>query len=309
MNKDIKFDWLMTILGFWFIGGVYIDGWAHNHLDSALETFFTPWHAMLYSGFLVCAIALILQRKNMSAGYKLSLVGMGIFAIGGLSDMIWHIVFGIEKDIEALLSPTHLLLVIGAALILSGPARASWNRWKEAPKNILEWLPTCLSITFTISVISFITQFAHPVRLTAFGIRPQEILIDWMQARGISGFLIQTSLLAGFCLYATKKWNGKMPFGFFTIIFGLNTFGMSLMTYAWAVVWSAIISGILLDICVKKISFRFFSFLIPALYMLGYFIANMSISPIWWSVHLWTGSIVITGCAGVLLSYLLEPTS
>src|SRR5438067_2248282 len=46
----IKFDWTATILCTLLIGGVYLDGWAHAHgkVDS---TCFTPWHAVLYSGF------------------------------------------------------------------------------------------------------------------------------------------------------------------------------------------------------------------------------------------------------------------
>ena len=41
---------------------------------------------------------------------------------GAIGDMFWHIIFGIEVSIDALLSPTHLLLLIGALLILSGPS-------------------------------------------------------------------------------------------------------------------------------------------------------------------------------------------
>ncbi len=34
----------------WLIIGVFVDGWAHMNL-AQLETFFTPWHALFYSGF------------------------------------------------------------------------------------------------------------------------------------------------------------------------------------------------------------------------------------------------------------------
>jgi len=48
--------------------------------------------------------------RALPAGYGLSLLGVLIFAAGGIGDMIWHVLFGIEADVEALLSPTHLLL-------------------------------------------------------------------------------------------------------------------------------------------------------------------------------------------------------
>ena len=51
------FDWLMAGLGAWLIGGLYLDGWAHIHVPN-LESFFTPWHAVLYSGYLAGAAAL-----------------------------------------------------------------------------------------------------------------------------------------------------------------------------------------------------------------------------------------------------------
>jgi hypothetical protein len=51
------FDWVMAGLGSWLIGGLYLDGWAHIHVP-ALETFFTPWHAVLYSGYLAGAATL-----------------------------------------------------------------------------------------------------------------------------------------------------------------------------------------------------------------------------------------------------------
>jgi hypothetical protein len=39
----------------WLMIGLFVDGWAHNNLDTSLESFFTPWHALFYSGFAACA--------------------------------------------------------------------------------------------------------------------------------------------------------------------------------------------------------------------------------------------------------------
>ena len=46
-QSSIKFDRLMIILVCWFVGGLFIDGWAHNH-GLVDRTFFTPWHALLF---------------------------------------------------------------------------------------------------------------------------------------------------------------------------------------------------------------------------------------------------------------------
>src|SRR5262249_32870621 len=47
-------DLLTATFSAWLVAGVCLDAWAHNTRPS-LETFFTPWHAVLYSGFLATA--------------------------------------------------------------------------------------------------------------------------------------------------------------------------------------------------------------------------------------------------------------
>src|SRR3954454_15458089 len=129
---------MMIALSSWLAGGIFLDGWAHAHLDT-LDTFFTPWHAAVYSGalatasFLVAALCINHTRgyawqRALPAGYELSLLGMGIFALSGVGDMIWHTLFGIEQSFAALLSPTHLGLGLGLGLVVSGPLRAAWRR-------------------------------------------------------------------------------------------------------------------------------------------------------------------------------------
>src|SRR5712691_7046633 len=51
------FDWLMAGASIWWMVGLFVDGWAHSNL-AQLETFFTPWHALLYSGFAAAAVTL-----------------------------------------------------------------------------------------------------------------------------------------------------------------------------------------------------------------------------------------------------------
>ena len=35
----------------WFFSGAWIDSSAHTYLIDDIETFFTPWHGVLYSGY------------------------------------------------------------------------------------------------------------------------------------------------------------------------------------------------------------------------------------------------------------------
>jgi hypothetical protein len=323
-----RFDWLMTVLAFWFVAGVFIDGWAHNHLDTALETFFTPWHAMLYSGFTACAVALCWTawkhrapgRKIWHAvpeGYGPSLLGVVLFAAGGMGDMLWHLTFGVEKNIEALLSPTHLLLAAGAVLIMTGPFRAAWMKPSGHDRLKLgRMLPAILAMTFSVSILSFMSQFAHPIDADAAGALPATArALHESQSLSIAGMLLQIGLLMGFVLLAVRRWGDRLPFGTFTIFFGLNAYGMSLMTDEYRLVSAALAAGLLADIKVRKLApslvrtgaLRLFAAEVPMTYYILYFIALMTSGKVWWSVHMWTGAIVMAGVVGLLMSYLLVP--
>jgi hypothetical protein len=35
------YDWTVVLLSFWFVGGLFLDGWAHNHIPE-LESFLRP---------------------------------------------------------------------------------------------------------------------------------------------------------------------------------------------------------------------------------------------------------------------------
>src|ERR671924_467807 len=100
------YDRLMLLACAWFVGGLFVDGWAHINLRS-LETFFTPWHGLFYSGFfaVLAVIGVGIGRgraagyrglRAIPAGYELSALGAALFMVGGFLDMLWHITFGIE---------------------------------------------------------------------------------------------------------------------------------------------------------------------------------------------------------------------
>ena len=168
------FDWLMAAFGSWLIGGLYLDGWAHIHVP-ALETFFTPWHAVLYSGYIAGAVALAetLRRNRargasrwdaLPVGYGLSLAGAFLFFFGGLADMLWHIVFGIEEGVEGLISPSHLVLALGGSLMITGPLRAGLAHPAGAARPWLARMPMVVSLTIFLSLAHLLHRVCEPVR-------------------------------------------------------------------------------------------------------------------------------------------------
>ena len=318
----LAFDRWVTLASLWYVGGVFLDGWAHNH-GMVDQTFFTPWHAVLYSGFAVTSAvilgAVILNLRAgypwseaIPRGYPLSLVGTLIFAVGGVGDLIWHTLFGIEMDIAALLSPTHLLLALGLALIITGPLRAAWWRYE---RGICDWamaLPAVLSLTFLLSLFTFFTQYADPIvhsyadkQTTGEG-----------QALGIVSILLQSATLMSILLVAVKRW--RLPFGAFALMFAVNDASKAVLAPASPVVAVMIIgglTGLVVDLLYRRwqpaierpTALRLFAFGVPVviytIYFAGLFVANGIV----WTIHLWAGSIVLAGIVGWLLSYLALP--
>jgi Tol biopolymer transport system component len=181
-KSSTGFEWLMGALAVLLIGGLDLDIWAHSH-GKVDQSFFTPWHAVLYGAMALNGIVLgivmannVLRRgypwrRALPEGYGLSLVGVISFAICGALDLAWHTLFGIEEDIQALLSPTHLLLATSAALILTGPLRSAAFRFDASARAGWRALgPMVLSICAVLTLLGLFSQFAHPM-IDVFGMK------------------------------------------------------------------------------------------------------------------------------------------
>jgi hypothetical protein len=322
------FDWVTVALCAWLQGGGFLDGWAHNH-GRVDASFFTPWHAVLYTGFLAVAGWLTGTlahnraagrpwRHALPPGYGLSFVGVLVFAAGGVADALWHRLFGIEQSIEALYSPSHLTLAVGSALIVSGPFRAAWQRLDRVAMP--RWgplLPMLLSLTFTLSGFTFSAQVLHPLfplrRLMALP-RVDEMVV-YVQTLLIATVLIQILLRVGVILLAVRRW--RLPPGSVTLVWTLNSLLMCTLDpendygLLVPVLLSALVGDGLLALLrpapQRPWAFRLFAFVMPVVFYLCYFGALWLLKGWWWSVHLWAGVIVLAGLVGGLLSYGLLP--
>jgi hypothetical protein len=242
-----------------------------------------------------------------------------IFMAGGVGDMVWHDVFGIEANVEVLLSPTHLTLALGITLIVSGPWRAGWRLLAGEGEHMPGWavlLPPLLSVTLLLSLWTFMTQFAHPLvgPWAAAGFRPRsQNFPSIRQALGIVSILLQTGILMGLVLLTAMRW--LLPFGSLLLMFTLNALLMSFMQDHYRFIPAAALAGLGADLLIRWLkpsrersgALRLFAFTVPVLYYVFYFAALMLTQGIDWSIHLWTGSIVLAGVVGLLLSYLIIP--
>jgi hypothetical protein len=323
MPSGARFDWAATVLAAIFTGGVFLDGWAHTH-DRVDDTFFTPWHAALYAGFLAMALLLVGRaawgvardgapwRRAMPAGYGLALMGVACWVVGGPFDALWHDVFGFEADVEALMSPAHAVLALGFGLMASGPLRAALHR---PPQGGWRELPMILSLAFVVSILTFFTQIGHPIaNLWAAGRGPVGHALTEL---GIIGILLTASILTAPVLLLLR--HDRLPVGSTTILVGLNAFAMGFLydrgPYPRLVVAATVTAAVGLDLLrvvlrpavSRPHAFRTFACAVPVGVTVAYFAALAVTAGIAWSTHLWVGTVVFAGAVGWLLSYLILP--
>jgi hypothetical protein len=321
-ERSVLFETLYLICSACFVAGVFIDGWAHNHIPE-LETFFTPWHGLFYGGYLLTAVTLlawiISRHRNggswkeaVPAGHGLSVIGVELFFLGGIGDLIWHTVFGIEADIQALLSPTHLVLATSLTLIATGGMRHYWRtRAPSAHPAFLQMLPVTLSLTLGLAVILFMTQFGHYTDFEAVGLMPKQTF--YPQGLPILGILLFSASLIGALSIPLRR--EPLPLGAVTFLLVTVVAGLSLMRSGIHLIPSAVVAGACGDLALllaerspyRKRLMHVFAFCLPALFYALVFITLIRTQGIWWSVHVWTGAIVMAGFSGLLTSLIVWP--
>lgn len=168
--SSLAFDWLMAVLAALIMAGVIQDGWAHAH-GLVDQSFFTPWHAILYSCMALSGIALAITgvrnllrgytfRNGLPYGYWTSAIGVLLFATGGVFDLFWHSLYGIETDITGLISVSHLWLALGGALVFAAPIRSIAHQHGPRSGGWRIVGPVVLCAAALLTLLGFFTQYA-----------------------------------------------------------------------------------------------------------------------------------------------------
>lgn len=336
MRMSRREDWITVGLSLWLLIGLFVDGWAHN-TQPALETFFTPWHALFYSGFTATAGWLLWSvfrrmapgrpwRQAVPAGYGPALAGVLLFGISGLGDLIWHQVFGIEQDIAALLSPTHLGLITGAFLILTAPARAqASDPALGASTDGRRHLPAVLSVSLAGALIGFILQSWHPLvesPAAALGSNGEASpfgpnapwFTEQLIVSGVPQYLMATVFLFGPMLWLARTW--QLPAAAGVIGLGLQAVLMQAMVgiespglMALGVLGGLAVSGLTVMLRPGPGSLariRLFAGLAPLLFWTVHFAGIGLAGPgLGWQPELWGGCLIWSALVGLGMTLLL----
>ncbi len=320
--SSVRFDGSMMAVCCWLVGGVFLDTWAHSNL-AVLDTFFTPWHAVLYSGATAVAAFIFgpilwyhrrgyAWRQAVPVGYEWSLVGILLLGVAGVSDMLWHLAFGIERNTDAALSPTHLGAAFAIALVVGGPLRAAWQRPESAQRS--GWaaqLPMLISFSFTLIMVTLLTLFGSPFHNTQVA---EPVQTELGQQLAVTSILLYTAILMGFLLTLVRRWPA-LPFGALAFVVALETMLVTATNIDPALPPVLLLTGVIAEglrwalrpSALRTGSFRLFGALVPVVLFTLYFGALYLTAGIHWTIHMWLGCVAIAAIAGWLISLLVVP--
>lgn len=297
----------IAIFGTWMIFGLFLDGWAHQ--AEKPETFFSPWHAVLYSGFVAAVVWFAIDTRRHpgepASADRLANAGLVLFVVGAVGDGIWHSLFGIEVDIEALLSPTHLALMIGGALMVTAPVRAARAVLPERPA-MRQFAPALASVTLATSLVLFFLMYlAAP-----WPIADASNAAEHDQGIGIASVLVRSAVMLGATFVVLRRW--RPPVGTFTVLWGVPAVALAgLDGFAFiALALPFIVGGLVADAVVARgiggpRNDLAVAMATPAVTWAGYFAVHAAIWGVHWPAEIWTGAIVfavLTGLGMTLIS-------
>lgn len=321
-----RLDWLALGGIAWLVTGLFLDGWAHtNRLP---DSFWTVWHAIFYSGYVALSAvvlgAIAVRRPRVGSwraaipdGYGAATAGVVAFGIGGILDMLWHTRFGVEVGNDALLSPSHLTLGLGLFLLVSGPLLADLRRRDESA-SLAHRLPAVLSITATFMLLTFFTMYSGPYS-NFLGASGNGTSSDRL-FRGLLGMFLFSGFIGGLLLMVLRR--TTLPVGSITLVLGLDGTAMILMgsrdtpldaqlSFSAVAVLAGIAGDVLLwwlrPSAARPLALRTLVTILPMAYFTLYLAVVGARYGYGWTMPFLTGSVVLCGAVGLLLSFVAMP--
>lgn len=319
---------LGVIFSLWMVIGLFLDGWAHD--NNKPETFFTPWHGVLYSGFAAAAgyaLYMVWRSRDggsilqtLPRGHGLTLLALGLFGFGAAGDLVWHEIFGIEVGVEALLSPTHLVLLTSGIIALSAPLRAAWGSASPTTATLRGFLPPLLSLALLTALVGFFVLYLSPFVNDAAGQAFQRVAeaphdhpssdpAELRQLVGIASILMTTLLLAVPTHLLLRRWDP--PRGSFTLLYtvvvilfvGLDEFRQPLVIVA------GLAGGLAADFAAPRLRVAAGASGAAALWITYFAVYEIAEGGVAWAAELWTGTVFLAALIATAVGLVADPPS
>lgn len=328
IRRNKTFDLLVSVVTLWISCGFFLDAWAHGHVP--VETFFTPYHGVFYSGMLVLFVILAVYgaRGAIPRTYRYAVLGVPIFLAAGLGDLVWHRLLGIEEGVDALLSPTHQGLGLGIFLISCGPIVSALRNRAEL-RTLADQLPLIFSLATWIELVHFGTAYGFdpgagftnappatapftPDYLTAVS------LGYYKTSMGVLVVLLQSLIVSGFALFAGTRF--ALRPGALTLMYLLGNFAAAAAftndtPLLITVLAMSVAAGAAGDAIVARMrpsadriaAYRTLGVAVPVTYFATYFVITAATGGVWWDWNVVLGAVAWAGVMGFGLTLLSQP--
>jgi hypothetical protein len=322
-NEDLVTGWCSLLL----VLGLYLGGW--NHLNRAGDgPVLTPWHGLLYLGFAATAGWILTRHQRRGAwslravppGYRLALIGVGLAMVAVAGDAVWHTLYGVEQGLARLVSPFHLMLFVGASLLVSSALRAAWSGPSSARvPGLRAFWPPALSTTLVVAMTAFFFQYVSPVvawrRPALAGLPAGSPFAETVQVYELLGLLAHNLLFIAPVLLLLLRW--QTPLGTFTVMAGSVALLLATQTELGLVglVGAAVLGGTAADVAVtllrpspqRRWAARTVAVIAPAVYWSAHFALLKVGYGVSWELEIWLGSVVWACLSGLTLALLMWP--
>ncbi|HEY8296940.1 MAG TPA: hypothetical protein VIG32_02830 [Candidatus Baltobacteraceae bacterium] len=335
--RSKTFDMLVSVCTLWIATGFFLDAWAHGHVP--VESFFTPYHGVFYSGMLALVLVIAIfaasnrrrgyaWRDALPAAYRWPVFGLVIFVVAGFGDLAWHELLGIEEGVDALLSPTHQALGLGIFFLAAGPINSALASRKEL-RTLSDYVPLIFALATWMELVHFGTAYAFdpaagrsnappsaasfsPGYLTAITIGYYKI------GTGVLVVLFQSILIAGFGLFVAAQF--RTPPGTLALTYLLgNSAAAAAFTndtpLLVTVMLMSVAAGAVGDLLIaairpsreRVVAYRIFGIAVPVTYFAVYFLATAVTGGVWWDWNVLLGANIWAGVVGLGLTFLTLP--
>ncbi|WP_156925998.1 hypothetical protein [Glycomyces arizonensis] len=324
-------DLITAAASAWFFGGLVAAVQAGESGTS--DASFTWWHLVFYTGYLATAawIAYLAVRSHRADGrtglaavphgYGPAVVGVPLFLVSALADLIWHGVFGAPGSLDLLFSPPHLGLAVSGVLIVASPWLSAWRRdalgaEPEAVGAHLRFAAPALSLGYVFSAVVLLVSYG-----IAFAWSPREVASGLGEADGAAGWAVAASVmfttLAVLALVVVASGRFVLPVGFFTVAFvfpalmaGANA---GFENGAFAVLF--LVSGALADLLTwlvrpdlrRRKDLITFAVIWSLLTWLAYMIIVLAAEDVWPAVEITTGAPIAAALIGAAFMLVIQP--
>ena len=255
--------WVLLAASAWLVIGLQLDAYAHATTPE-LETFWTPWHGILYSGIAASGFTLLWIMRSRLPGIptyqsvlalpnalRLPLAGMAFLLVGGGVDTLWHNIWGIERDMEIFVSPSHEFIILGMVLVAMGPALML----ATGPERVLSpggALLVGISTLFTVLPVHIYSLHATAIGFRHLGSDLDPIPVFSPDAQLIHGYIVSTILLLLPLIVIGRRW--PLPIGLPSVLVSLVAVFMHLMFDSQRAWWPALtlaVAAIALEVVLR----------------------------------------------------------